>query len=70
MSIPTRYLPIDNSLQITIDQSRNDGSLSYSIVLQVDDNKHQQGINLIESLILDETDISTLFEADILDPVR
>jgi hypothetical protein len=70
MSIPTRYLPIDNSLQITIDQSRNDGSLSYSIILQVDDNKHQQGINLIDSLILDETDISTLFEADMLDPVR
>lgn len=64
--IPTRYLPIDNNLQVSINQSRNDGSVSYSINLQIDRNKHEQGINLIDSMVLNEVETSTLFANDVL----
>jgi hypothetical protein len=62
--IPARYLPIDNNLQLSINQSRNDGSLSYSVSLQIDTNKHEQGINLIDSMILNELSQASLFEVD------
>jgi hypothetical protein len=69
MSIPTRYITPDNNLQVTLNQSRNDGSISYSVSLQVDRDKHDNGINLIDCLILNQVDTSLLFTPDTLPTV-
>jgi hypothetical protein len=64
--IPNRYITPDNNLQVTLNQSRNDGSIGYTVSLQVDRDKHDNGINLIDCLILNELDTALLFEADTL----
>lgn len=66
MGIPTRYINPDNNLQIVLNQSRNDGSISYSVSLQIDRDKHDNGVNLIDCLILNEVDTSLLFTLDTL----
>lgn len=66
--LPTQYLPVDNQLQININQVRNDGSLSFALILKVDKNKHSQGNNLIDSLVLTEFDVTTLLASDIIPP--
>jgi hypothetical protein len=49
-----QYIKKDNQLTITINQVRNDGSLSFDLLLQIDENKHQQGVNLIDCIILSD----------------
>jgi hypothetical protein len=66
--LPTRYIPIDNNLQVAISQVRNDGSLNYSVSLQIDRDKYARGVNLIDSLILTAINTNTLLAPDTLDP--
>jgi hypothetical protein len=60
MLVPNRYLLPDNELSLSINQVRNDGTLTFDLTLKVDSNLYTEGINLIDSLIL--TDESDLFE--------
>jgi hypothetical protein len=52
--LPNQYIKKDNQLTVTINQVRNDGSLSFELLLQIDENKHQQGANLIDCIVLSD----------------
>ncbi len=67
--LPNRYILPDNNLQIILNQSRNNGALDYSITLLIDRNKHEEGINLIDAMVLTDVNISDLFEDDPLSVV-
>ena len=67
--IPTRYITPDNNLEVTLSQFRNNGSISYSISLQIDRDKHDNGINLIDCLILNRVNLDNLFVVDVLPPI-
>ena len=62
--IPTRYISPDSDLQITLNQSRNNGSIGYSITLLIDRDKHDNGINLIDCLVLNRVNLDNLFVPD------
>jgi hypothetical protein len=49
-----QYIKKDNQLTVTINQVRNDGSLSFELLLQIDEDKHQRGGNLIDCIVLSD----------------
>lgn len=65
--VPSKYIQVDNQLQLSIERERNNGRLAYSLALKTDINKALEGVNLIESLILTNEDTSLLFELETLD---
>jgi hypothetical protein len=67
MSLPNKYITPDNNLALSIAQVRNDGRLTFALSLETDLNKYFSGGNHIDSLILSEDTIDSLFSENTLD---
>lgn len=58
---PSRDIEIDNLTSLSIEQTRNNGKMIFSVQLRMDINKYLNGSHLIDRLSLAEIDPDTWY---------
>lgn len=65
--LPNKFVRPDTRLELALNQMRNNGTLSFEISLMVDTSQYINGVNIIDALVLDQTDPESLYSQNTLE---